>query len=390
MTISPPSNVKVFQSGSISVLASGIDSLSVSLQIEWQSTRLFELLTILKVEAKKTEQDQPARLEVGSDKADWLFVVKPHGKDGYEWILTGSEMTLKVANWQSPKQRPSVMVDIRSETLWTHGLDAAVNRVLSLIEVMDGLCLVVKPSRVDVCVDVLLPADVWEEELRKHFVTRAHQVNPHFRNGALTGFSIGRGVTSARLYDKALEIETKSGKVWMYDIWKLRFVPPDFRVIRVEFQVRRERLKELGCNTWTRLQVNLPGLWNYCAKHWLRLVEDASAHHTQQVLFPWWQVVVDGFVGAQGANELVREKTFSVELARHANQIVGGLGSIVAIESGDDFIDMDAPMEMASYCHSALDIALENIQITDLEFTERVAKKQPRYSRSATGFVVKP
>ncbi len=87
--------MKVFQSGSISVLASGIDSLSLALQVEWQSSRLFELLAALKEEAKKTAQDHPARLEVGSDNADWLFCVKPHGKDGYEWILTGSELTLK-------------------------------------------------------------------------------------------------------------------------------------------------------------------------------------------------------------------------------------------------------------------------------------------------------
>jgi hypothetical protein len=53
----------------------------------------------------------------------------------------------------------------------------------------------------------------------------------------------------ARLYDKVIEIETKSKKTWMYGIWKMEGPPKNGRVIRVEFQLRREVLRQLAIDT---------------------------------------------------------------------------------------------------------------------------------------------
>jgi hypothetical protein len=35
----------------------------------------------------------------------------------------------------------------------------------------------------------------------------------------------------------------------MYDIWKLEDIPKDKKVIRVEFQLRRQAIKEVGIDT---------------------------------------------------------------------------------------------------------------------------------------------
>lgn len=65
MTNSPPSNVKLSPDEYGRALASGIDSLSVSMQIEWQNTHLFEKLTKLKAAAKSEHEDQPGIINPG-------------------------------------------------------------------------------------------------------------------------------------------------------------------------------------------------------------------------------------------------------------------------------------------------------------------------------------
>lgn len=388
MTISPPSNVKAFHSETPRILSSGIDSLTLALQVTWQNTRLFELLGTLKEVAKESDTDEAGRLTIGGDSADWLFVVKPHGKEGYEWMLESREMTMRIGHWRLPKQRPSVLADIRSKTLWLHGPNVAVKRLLTLIETMGGEVLAVKTSRLDLCADVLIPKRDWNEGLRNHFVTRAREVGTHVSGGKFTGITIGRGgLVRAKFYDKAYEIHAKSKKYWMYDHWGLSSVPEGFVVVRVEFQLRRERLKELGCGTWGEVKAKLPNLWVYCTTRWLRLAQDSTLHHTQQSLVSWWEVVCTGFQGAQCGNALVREKAYSTELRQHAQQVVGALGSIIAIAASEESLETDPPQDMATYCRWALDVAMKLAEMSDEEFTRRIIRKQPRYNRSKLGFL---
>src|SRR5690606_11582440 len=107
---------------------------------------------------------------------------------------------------------------------------------------------------------------------------RAAQVSPHLTHRKLTGFSIGKGQLSARLYDKPEEIASKSKKFWMYDVWGVESVARDHRVIRVEYQHRREALRELGVDSFADLVEKLDRLWAYDTGSWLRLVDDASKH----------------------------------------------------------------------------------------------------------------
>jgi hypothetical protein len=81
----------------------------------------------------------------------------------------------------------------------------------------------------------------------------------------VSGFSIGKGDIVARIYDKTLEI-SKSGKDWLYDLWG---IGRDVRVWRVEFQLRREALKEFAIETLDDLINRMQGLWNYCVNDWL-------------------------------------------------------------------------------------------------------------------------
>ena len=244
----------------------------------------------------------------------------------------------------------------------------------------------IKPSRVDLCVDLLLRAEAWKPELVGCFVTRARDVNSYLQSHKLSGYSIGKGAIVARLYDKPREIRMKSHKDWMYDVWGIESVADDHRIIRVEFQMRRDVLREIGMRTWEDLRSNLPSLWIYCSQMWLHLVDDASLHHTQQHVLPWWQVVRNGFEGVQGAEPLVRTKAINHDLRRHAAQVMGGMTSMIGLMRQGESVDPDEVFDSESHCLMAAMETLTLQGIDDAEFTRRVIRKQAKQVRSGPGF----
>src|SRR5262249_41226099 len=154
----------------------------------------------------------------------------------------------------------------------------------------------------------------------------------HKRGRILTGMAIGRGVIRARAYDKPYEIETQSKKYWMFDIWDVKKVPEDGRIIRIEYQLRRQALRELGIDTVWNL-VNYPrNLWAYCTEKWLKFQENAKVHHTQQKPMPWWKTVQDSFLGGQRACPLIRAKIINITKVQIAQQMFGQLTSLMALE----------------------------------------------------------
>jgi hypothetical protein len=384
VTNSPPDNVKKFalnEEEEGRVVAAGIDSLRLAINLRWSTAHAFKKLAECKDLAKAASDDEPIAIKVEADGSTFRFVVTPHGKNGYEWLLVGQQFSIQLGHWAEPIQRPSAMVDIRSEALWTYGPDAAVKRAALALESMGAKIVNIKPSRIDLCVDVLIREESWHGNLDEHFVCRAHNVSRYRSRRKLSGFTVGKGAMSARLYDKPLEIRDKSHKTWMYDVWGLSRVPEDHRIVRVEFQIRRDMLREVGLNSWDETMRALPSSWSYSTKRWLRLVKDAGLHKTQQTLEPWWSVVQDGFPGAQGATPVVREKALNMDKKRLASQSIGTLTSIFAASLDDDDY-FDAVIDPASVIRAGLGEALRCVDIDPEKFTKCAERKRAAIARA--------
>tara|TARA_R110002072_G_scaffold98538_2_gene216783 strand:- start:4611 stop:5795 length:1185 start_codon:yes stop_codon:yes gene_type:complete len=386
MTNSPPSKVKLEHNEHARVLASGIDSLVLALSVSWSDRSTFRKLAALKTIAKQEKEDEPAELIIANETSPWRFVVKPHGAGGFEWLITSQELGMKIGNWLEPQQRPSVMVDIRSETLWAHGPEGVVNRILALIEGLGGEVVEVKVSRLDLCVDTLIRSENWTKGLIDSFVSRARKMHTHYQSRELSGFSIGKGKLRARLYDKPMEIKAKSKKTWMYDIWGIETVGDENRVVRTEFQLRREALLELGMGEWKTVLNFHHMIWGYCATMWLKLVDDASLHHTQQQLLPWWNVVESGFHGIQNAEPLVRDRSVHLDKRQLAAQAIGSLSSLLSIDLSPTELESGDKLDRESHLLLALKEALNNINYGDEEFTRRMRRKQAKHHRSGPDF----
>lgn len=388
MTNSPPSKVKLEHDEHARVLASGIDTLVLAINVSWSDMGTFHKLAELKAIAKQEKEDEPAELIIDDESSPWRFVVKPHGSDGYEWLLTSQELGMKIGNWLEPQQRPSIMVDIRSETLWTHGPEKAVERVHALIQALGGEVVETKVSRLDLCVDSLIRSDVWSKDLVDSFVTRARNIQIHTQSRDLSGFSIGKGKICARLYDKPMEIKAKSKKNWMYDIWGIESVDDEHRIIRTEFQLRREVLLQLGMGEWDTVLRFYYMIWGYCSTMWFKLVDDASRHHTQQHLLPWWEVVQSGFKGSQEAEPLVRDRSVNLDKRQLAAQALGSLSSFLSIDLSPKDLESGDILDKESHLLLALKEAIENVSYDDKEFTRRMRRKQAKHHRSSQDFHV--
>lgn len=402
MTNSPPSNVKV---GAVAesaadrsaplgpteaarVLATGIDTFNFSMQVNFPDKELHNKLACLKSEAQDNENKLPVTLAVADGAQDLRLQVYPGGGNGMEYLIGNDQMVLSFSRSERARgTRPSVMVELKSEPLWHHGFDPMVERVLSIIRGLRGGIVNIKPSRADLCCDVLIRESDWHEQLRHSMVTRAHKLDPHVMRRRLSGFSIGTGIVSARLYDKPFEIECKGGgKRWFFKVWGVDAAPGGHLIVRVEFQLRREWLKNFGVDTMADFREKLPALLAYLTRRWLRLVDDASKHHTMQAVLPWWEVIQNQTMQVQHATPAVRREAIAADKLRVSQGLVGYLEAMTAILLEGVDLNDDGSLDPHSVAQMAIEQALRETYRTSGEFTRRVKRKQAKRHRSTTKF----
>ena len=380
MTNSPPANVKLLPDEAARVLASGFDTVQLSLDVRWLHDAFFEYLAERKLEAT---DDRPATgiHEVKELIEPWRFTVRAFGLRGYEWILDGHDVTAEIAAQDKPGSRPNVRLLFRSEGLWRCGPEPMLDWMVRHLLLAGAEIHTIKASRLDPCVDILLPESVWSDQIREQLVTRAALVTPHFDNGVFSGLSIGKGMISARFYDKPLEIRHRSNKVWMYDVWGLDSVPDECRIIRVEFQLRREKLKALGLDRIEHVEDLAGNLWAYCSQNWLKVQDRPGLHHTQRHTVPWWCVVQDGFTGAQGATPLVLAHAQQADRDRLGHQLIGLLSSLTGLRPDHPSLREHGMVCVAEELMRIPQLAVD-LGISDEQFTEAVVRKQAKYQRS--------
>jgi len=385
VTNSPPSNVRGCDPLALDeparVLAGGLDRLDLSLYLRWGSGAWFEELADAKLQARADNEPAPITVETPDGPA--AFAVQTTGAEGHEWIIKNQHYTLSFGNWIEPKQRPSVSLIVRAETIWHVGVRDAVARIVRMLESLGAEVEPMKVSRFDPCVDILMRESDWRRDIEAGLVTRARDINPYTQHRELTGFAIGKNQIAARFYDKIVEIARQSRKFWMFDIWGIGAPPEDHRVIRIEFQLRREKIKRLGVDTLDQLDDRLPGIWAYCVNRWLRVAEDASLHHTQQELRPWWPVVQNGFPGSQDAEALVLSRAVNVDRELVARQALGCLASLTALDLRDP-LGPDDSLPMNHMLRDALRDALQIANWDEDEFSRRIRTKQAKLWRHAT------
>jgi hypothetical protein len=83
-----------------------------------------------------------------------------------------------------------------------------------------------------------------------------------------------------------------SRKDWMQEVWASNGWDGESRVTRVEFRYKRVCLREMGVEEAYAFLDQLPALWAYSTKQWLRhTIPNGDPNRARWPISPLWQLV---------------------------------------------------------------------------------------------------
>jgi hypothetical protein len=275
-----PSNTAPYNSNTalpdgFRLLRLAIDSLYLSYPGELHDAT-FSTLQRLKAYAQSEHLDQLANAQypIGSH----IFEVKDRGTGMFPFILVDNAYRIQLS--RPGKKLPMAYVQVSAEYLAYKSpkdVQDELQMLLSELGLLSGHNVV---SRIDLAADFSTPVvmDSWH---RSAWVCRATEIHSYAKDQVFTGWTIGMGgVIGCRLYNKIKEI-VHSGKAWAMNLWLPMGWQPGEDVWRLEFEFKRDFLKERGLGSLDTVLDNLNGLWSYATTEWLRLTVPNEADSTR-------------------------------------------------------------------------------------------------------------
>jgi hypothetical protein len=296
------------------VVAANVDTALYNVKGELPVT-LVDDLEALKARSQETDEDLAT---------PWTFAgetlhIKPHGSGRqWRWILHCPSLHLDIGlgklNGTIAKARLSAAL------LWEHGPDVALTLLYAfLVGWLGKERFRLQVSEVHLCVDVagwdlsLADADAFVSRSRARTSRLVHpddeecsaaasaqedaytapSVTVHTNGRMCTGFEFSKKAPhSCVIYDKTREL-ARSRKDWMRAVWEAHGWDGQSRVIRVEFRYERECLREMEVEEAYAFLDQVPGLWAYSTRGWLRhtLPDPSDANKARWPVSPVWRLV---------------------------------------------------------------------------------------------------
>lgn len=381
-TIRPPAKISKTTNKKLKILCSGVDTLYLSLNVFWKDLSFFDKLDHAKARANRKDKDICFPILHQKLLIEYLFNIRPFGAQGYEWLIYNRDYSLRIGNWATPQNRPSIRIQFHSRTLWLNGLKKSIVFILRLIKQLGGKIHSIMTSRLDLCIDTLFPIKTWDKKLIDKSVTRSRHAGMYFNNKKLTGITFGKGHIHARFYDKPLEIEQKSKKYWFYDqVWKMDEIPEGYKLIRIEFQLQREIIKDLGLNKLGQLYRLLNNTWAYCTGDWLKFQNNPGKQSHQKKTYPWWKTIQTGFTITNPTKDpLIRCKKINPDKKLLFSQSFGTMSSLFALETETNPHRQYKELTIYDSVNSFLD-NISEFGKTDRSLKEDIFNKRAKYQK---------
>ena len=219
----------------------------------------------------------------------------------YAYKLAYDEVSVLIAERESPhKTYPSVGVTISGTGCLYPGVTECYEKANRMIEALGGKIVRNKLSRVDICLDMpevqIEPLD--RAFLEERYICRAVAKARHSGTGVTV--ALGKSPLMCRIYDKKAEVELKANphKQLCMVVYRWGEVMPD-AATRVEFELRREALKERGIDTVEDYYAKRADLVHYLTHNWLRFtankVDRENKNQSKARTLPLWNKVRKAF-----------------------------------------------------------------------------------------------
>ncbi len=235
----------------------------------------FKYLEGLKARAQVEEEN--VAFEIGSIP----LVMNSYGIRGFRYRMRGKDFLL----FAGPnKDLPKLKFQMLAESLYQNGHVAAFKIADDLTKEI-GAMSEAKLSRLDLCVD-FQDFDISDDHLHD-FICRSNTKGAWWTGDKPNGFHFGKGAVQARIYNKTKEVEIHN-KGWMEAVWR---ECPEYDcskpVWRIEYQFKREALKEFEIDTVQEGFSKLAGLWAY-GLEWLSLRRGDETRKERRPIDPNW------------------------------------------------------------------------------------------------------
>ncbi|MBC7595712.1 MAG: hypothetical protein H7288_17545 [Kineosporiaceae bacterium] len=315
---------------SIVCLASGVDALYLT----GKGIAPVELIEVLAAERDRAAAERGSGVD-GRAVAFGVheFVVGWGGWDNYRFRLDAPGKAL-IGLVSSSENFPVVRVQPRAEFLHAVGPRGVLAWVYDVADTL-GLVVEWKVSRLDLFADfhgLALTA-----ESRWDFVCKGKRRKTFEDGDQLETLYFGSGKPlMARLYDKTKESAAK-GTDWWPSVWSSAYQPGE-QVWRVEFQIERAYLRDVGLSAPESVLDAAARLWAKLTSEWLtlRLPTDDSNRSRWPVSSVWEAVQSATFEGSAIGEILVREGRLRGDLRRIGPQAVGYVSSLAALLGARD------------------------------------------------------
>jgi hypothetical protein len=345
---------------SLRELASGVDALYLSGRAQLDE-RLFEVLEERRCEAVEVQASVP--FELGG----FEFLVKPRAMGKYRYWL---DHPFGAVALTKSDRLPPLRVQPRAEHLHGIGPRASLAFFDGIGEVLAAGPVAWSLSRLDLFCDV----QGWSlhGDDRHRFVCRASRRDLHEHGEAFGGFEFGRRTTKtvcARIYDKTAQIDAK-GIDWWPDVWGEAF-DASRPVLRVEFEIGREGLREYGVNSPTDGLDRAADLWASVTDDWLTYrTPTGDDTKSRWPIDGAWSSVQRASLRAEAVGmDRVRAGLRRGDLRRLTPALVGYLASVGAVLGMGD---LDSTLAAVRY------LVQDDERRRGVAFTERIAERRGR------------
>lgn len=207
-------------------------------------------------------------------------------------------------------------------------------------------------SRVDLYADFCAECEMDAFDPLRDWVTRVEIMTLHYSYGRFSGWSFGSGGDIvARLYDKTLEVEKKSHKFYLHELWKAAGWDGESQVWRMEFEAKRNALVSPQLPKLAHLLPNQAALWRYLTENWLRLTvpTDSDSNRARWNNHPLWDFIAAAF-NTEG-DQAKLQRFNHARLPEDERLFVHGLGGITSFMASRGIEDLGEGI--GEYLHQA-------------------------------------
>lgn len=267
----------------------------------------------------------------------------------YAYVLYNNDFTLKLARKLSGWY-PEIMVEFRSQLL-LGGEDSAYRAVLNWLEEIadikrdDAGHIKEKVARADLALDMdcgITDFEISPENIVKRSRKRVGHYEPmeceeHYEGLRLTGYTFGSGDLLMRIYDKTYQVKKKRLQ-YIQEEWKQKGWKEGSNITRIECQMRRDKIKEWGINTFEDFKRGAADIWKYLTEEWfsLRIKKHSDDSRSRWPVSEIWKIVQSSFECFGNLSGIVRKKIKDVKIQNIIPQLAGLCTSLMALTGRDD------------------------------------------------------